>query len=176
MKILGMLFFLNIDCAFAAGGAEGSVFDLKWPFLNFIILATAIIWKVKKPLAEMFGKNFSDLEYLYDAAEKKDKESSMKYEMYKKKIEGVDKEYDDVLEKFRKKGNNFVKEYKKEGDIFIEKLQKDKDEKIEVEKKKMLREMENILMTNIISKAKQKIKEEQKLKDQVTKGLLSKIS
>ena len=175
MKKWGMLFFLNVGCAFAAGGDEGSVFDLKWHFVNLTILTVVIIWKVKKPLANMFGKNFSDLEYLYDAAEKKDKESSIKYEMYKKKIENVDKEYDETLEKFRKKGNDFVGEYKKEGDIFIEKLKKEKSEKIEVEKKKILKKMENILMMNIVFKVKQKIKEEQELKDQVTKRLLSKI-
>ena len=165
---------MNIGCVLAADD-KGTLFDLKWAFLNFFVLSTFIIWRIKKPLAEMFGKNFSDMKYLYNVAQEKDKESSIKYEIYKKKVEGMDREHDAVLEEFRGRGSDFVREYKKEGDLFIEKLRQEKDRKIEVEKKKILKEMENIVIANIILKAKRKIGSDQELKSQVSKGLLAKI-
>ena len=174
MRKLAVVLFLNIPWAFGAGG-EGSVWDLKWPFVNLVILATVIAWKARKPLGEVFGKNFSDVEYLYGIAEKKEKESNIKHDMYRNKIEGVDKECDDVLKKFQKKGIDFANEHKRAGDGLIEKLRQEKDKRVEVEKKKMLKEMENALMTDIILKTRKRIAQEQQLKSQVTKGLLSKI-
>ena len=174
MKKLMLIVGLDMANALAAGGG-GSVSDLKWPWINFLILATVIVWKIKKPLAEMFEKNCSDVEYLYSVAEKRDKESKIRYEMYKKKYEGIAREQEAILETFHRKGADFVSEYKREGDAFIEKLKKEKVRRVEVEKKKMLRTMERALMDDVVFKVKKKIQEEKSLKNQVTRGLLSKI-
>ena len=171
---IAFLFLCDIGYVFAVDG-DGSVLDLKWPFLNLFILGTLITWKIKKPLTEMFNKNFSDVGYLYNVAEERDKESNMKYEIYKKKIENMDKEYDVILKKFDVKGINYVKEYKKEGDIFVEKIKKAKYKRIEVEREKMLKEIENTLIEEIVFKTKNRIKDDSHLKSRVATGLLSKI-
>ena len=158
-----------------AAGGGGSVFDLKWSFVNFLILAAFIIWKAKKPLSEMFRKNSSDVEYLYRVAQERDKESNMKYEEYRKKMEFVDKEYNAVLERFSGKGVDFAREQKQEEAVFIEKLRKEKDRKVAVEKSKRLKEVENTLMANVIFEARKRIEKDLALKNQITKGLLSKI-
>ena len=173
-KIILVLLVLNMGCVWAAGGS-GSVLDLKWPFLNLLLLGTLLIWKIKKPLLEMFRQNASDIKYLYNAAQEKEKESSIKYDMYKKRMEGVSKDYDAVLEKFHQKGKDFVNENKKEGDALIAKLQKEKDQKVAVERNKMLKNMESVLLSEIISKTKKKIETNTMLKQQVTKGLVSKV-
>ena len=174
MKKLGWVFILNMGCAYAAGGG-GSVWDLKWSFVNLVILVGFIAWKSKKPLSEMFHKNSVDVEYLYNIAQERDKESKIKYEMCKKKMEGVDKECDAVLEKFRKHEVDFASKHEKEGDLFIEKLRQEKDKRVAVEKKKMLKEVENNFMVDIILKTKKQIEEDQALKKKITKGLFAKI-
>ena len=173
-KIVLLVILLDGGWAWAAGGS-GSVFDLKWPFLNLFLLATLLVWKIKKPLSDMFNQNATDIKYLYRIAQEKEKESSMKYEMYKKKMEGAGKDYDAVLERFRQKGIDFIDEHKKEGDRFVAKLKKEKEQKVEVEKNKMLKNMESALLSEIILKTKQKIEADEKLKKQVTKGLIARI-
>ena len=174
MKAAIVIIFFDMGLAWAAGGS-GSALDLKWPFLNLFLLGILLVWKIKKPLSEMFRQNASDIKYLYNVAQEKEKESSMKYEMYKKKMDDVSKDYNAVLEKFQQKGIDFVAEQGKEGDIFIAKLKKEKEQKIEVEKNKMLKKMESILLYKIILKTKKKIEADIKLKGKVTKGLISKI-
>ena len=174
MKKLGLVLLLDMGCAYAAGDG-GSMLDLKWPFVNLFILVGVIVWKVKNPLSEMFSKKASDVEYLYAVAQEKEKESNIKYEMNKKKMESVDRDCDVVLEKFRNQEVRFAKEHEKEVAAFVEKLRKEKDRRIAVEKKKILKEVEKFFMADIIVKAKKQIGEDPTLKNRVTTGFLAKI-
>ena len=173
-RISATFFVLGLENACAAGG-DGSVLDLKWSFLNLVILLAFVVWKAKKPLSEIFDKNSRDVEYLYNVAQEKEKESRIKYEMYQKKMEWADEECEGILEKFHGRRTDFAKEHRKKGDIFVEKMKKERDSRVAVEKKRMLKEIEGTLMADIIFRVRRQIKENHDLKSRVTKGLLSKI-
>ena len=48
-----------------------SIFDLKYPALNFVVLFGFLIWKLKKPMSDMFAKKSEDVKSLMNSAETK---------------------------------------------------------------------------------------------------------
>ena len=71
MKLLiAVLSLVGTAHAAGSGAHHGSVADLILPASNFVILAGALIFIMRKPLGEMFSKNAKDVEYLLEHAQK----------------------------------------------------------------------------------------------------------
>ena len=90
------ILLLNLTAAFAeeheAAHHEPTIWDLKYPTLNFVILVGFIIWKLKKPLSEMFDKKADDVKSLMDSAEKQSKDANQKLQDLEGKIKNIDSE------------------------------------------------------------------------------------
>ena len=83
--LISLCFSLNVYSA--GGGGEPSVFDLKWPAINFIILFSFVFFKFKNPLSNLYKEKALSVKESYLNAEEAFKQANLKLEMYKKKSE-----------------------------------------------------------------------------------------
>ena len=76
--LLGSFFSLELY----AGGGGGHISDLLYPAVNFFLFFGFLVWKIKKPLSEMFTEKSKEVEDFYSFADKKNKEAEMGYEEF----------------------------------------------------------------------------------------------
>jgi F-type H+-transporting ATPase subunit b len=170
--VLNLLFS---SMAFAAGKGGGSIADLGWPALNFIILLSGLLYFVKKPLREMFDKNAEDVTNLYEYADKRDKEAKIKLEMYQKKMENLEGEKAKIVKNAEEEAKAFIKKAEQESQEYLQRLERDSDSKILHEKKTLEDQLKEDLVTEVIAKAKSKISGDSDLNKKATNKLISQI-
>lgn len=175
MRTLILIALFVSSSALAAGKGTGTVMDLKWPAVNFFFLFGFLIWKLKKPLSEMFDKNAADVSQLYEVAEEKSKEAQIKFDMYQKKMSQVTGDYQRVIDESLADADLFAQRKKEEMDGLISKLEKDSEDKLEFEKKTMVRELEMSLVDTVISKAKNTISSDKITQRKITDKLVSQL-
>ena len=176
MKVVIALISL-IGTAHAAGSGvgHGSVSDLMWPAINFALLASFLVWKVKKPLREMFEKNANDVKFLFEHAEKKDKEANIKLNALQEKMGNLSSEKNKITQNAEKEANDFISKSEKESQEYLRRLEVDSVNKIEHEKVSRVAALEEDLIDEVIAKAKTKIGKDSGLSEKVTKKLISQV-
>ncbi|MCF8058081.1 MAG: hypothetical protein K9K67_02200 [Bacteriovoracaceae bacterium] len=174
--LITLLVLLVTKITFAAGGgAHGSVTDLLYPAVNFFILFFALLFLLKKPLREMFDKNAEDVTNLYEYADKRDKEAKIKLEMFQKKIENLESEKKKIIQNAEKEANDFVQRTKLESEEYLKRLERDSESKVLHEKSSLENRLKEDLVTEVIEKAKEKIKNDSGLNKKATNKLISQI-
>lgn len=186
MKVLVALVIL-VGTAYAnSGGHSGgsgaapaphhsSVADLIWPAFNFVILASFLVWKVKGPLRDMFEKNANEVKYIFEHAEKADKEATIKLDALKKKMASLDSERSKIAQSAEREADDFIQKAQRESEEYIKRLKADSENKLEYEKTTRVAKLEENLIDEVISKAKNKIGSSTDLSDKVSKKLVSQI-
>lgn len=175
-KTIFILLTLISTSAFAAGdGSHGSIADLGWPALNFVILLSGLLYFVKKPLREMFDKNAEDVTNLYEYADKRDKEAKIKLEMYQKKMENLEGEKAKIVKNAEEEAKAFIKRAEQESLEYLQRLERDSDNKIQHEKKTLENQLKEDLVSEVIEKAKAKISGDSELNKKATNKLISQI-
>ncbi len=176
MKVLVALITL-VSTAYAGGSGAGhaSVADLMWPAINFVLLASFLIWKVKKPLREMFEKNANDVKYIFEHAEKKDKEATIKLTALQEKMGNLEGEKNKIMKSAEKEADDFIAKAERESKDYLRRLEADSDSKLEHEKASRVAQLEENLVDEVIAKAKSKIGSDTSLSDKVSKKLISQI-
>lgn len=176
MKLLiAVLSLVGTAHAAGSGAHHGSVADLILPASNFVILAGALIFIMRKPLGEMFSKNAKDVEYLLEHAEKKDKEAKIKLNALQEKMKNLDGEKNKIVTNAEKEAEEFIVKSKKESAEYIDRLSKDSQDKLVHEKESRVAQLEEKLVDEVITKAKSKISSDSGLGEKVTKKLISQI-
>ena len=166
---------LSVAPAFAGGKGGGSVADLGWPALNFIILLSGLLYFVKKPLREMFDKNAEEVTNLYEYADKRDKEAKIKLEMYQKKMENLEGEKAKIVKNAEDEAHSFIKRAEQESQEYLQRLERDSESKIQHEKKTLEDQLKEDLVSEVIEKAKAKISGDADLNKKATNKLISQI-
>lgn len=90
-------------------GHAGGVGDLLWPAVNLGLLAVLLVAKARRPLSEFFAEESKRTRRLYGLAEKKDKESQIRLEIYRKKMADFESEERRLAEKSRRETAAFRK-------------------------------------------------------------------
>ena len=96
----------------AAEGGEhggGHYSELLPKIVNFGLVFGFMLWKIKKPVSEMFTKNSRDVSSLFQVAEQKDKEAQIKLETYERKLASVAAEKGKILENAQAEASAFEK-------------------------------------------------------------------
>lgn len=161
--------------AFAAGGGTGTVKDLIFPAINFVILFGTLGILLRKPVKEMFDKNADDVASLFGLAEEKDKEAQIKLDEYSKKMSNLDSEKKKIMDEAESSAQKFSKEHATETDGLIASLETDAHSRIENEKNQMVRSLNATLLDEVINKVKTKVGNDKGLQDKATKKLVSQI-
>jgi F-type H+-transporting ATPase subunit b len=139
------LFFLSTLLitteAFAASKGTGTLVDLTYPTINFILLFGTLGIMLRKPVKAMFDKNAEDVTSLFGLAEEKNKEAQIRLDEYNKKMANLDSEKNKILKEAEQNANSFSKEHATETDGLIASLHSDAKNRIESEKIQMGRNL-----------------------------------
>lgn len=175
MKYCLLFLLLISENIFAAGKGHGSVLDLMYPAINFIVLFGALFFMLKKPIKEMFDKNADDVKYQVELADQKEKEANIRYEMVQSKLSNLQKEKEKITEDSEKEFQSFQNKTKEENNSYVKRITDDVDTKLATEKKAQLKAIETSIVEEIIEKAKSKISSDSSVKQKATNKLFSQI-
>ena len=177
MKYFVLLSLVFSTSLFAAGDSHGggSVMDLAFPFANFVILMSLLIYKIKTPMRDFFNQQAKDVAYLFESAEQKDKDAQVRLETFQKKMANLEAEKKKINDQMKEEVVKFSNKTQVETAQYLERISKDVDQKIIHEKAMMFRSLQEELVDEVISKAKESIKSSDEKSKKVTENLISQI-
>lgn len=150
---------LSSSAALAAGnGGHGSVTDLIAPLVNVLILGSFLVWKLKKPLSDMFTAKADEIENTLERASLKSKEAEVMLQAQNKKMATVEQEVKDILRQAEADVKAYEKSYAREIEEKSFKLKADASAKIEAERKSLISALNASLLDEVITKAKSTIR------------------
>lgn len=160
----------------AAGSSDhGSATDLVPSFVNVIVLAALLIWKVGPIIVDFFNKQSQEVDTIMRRAETKAKEASEMMAITSKKMAESDAEVAKLKQNADGQVKQFETNYNEEIKDKIQRLNTDAAQKIEAEKKSLSDSVNELLVNEVISKTKIKISADSGLKQssnqEILKGL-----
>lgn len=164
----------SVALAEEAAHHEPSVFDLKYPFVNFIILL-AILSKVIKPLREKFNKNADDVKSLMDSAAKNNKDAEEKLNTFQAKIKNLDSELIKITTDYESDAAQFARNQSNETQTTIARMKRDLENKIEGEKKELIDELNHDLINKVVSSTQSTIKSNKDFQVKATQKIVSEL-
>lgn len=171
MRFLTLLSLTICSSAFAGGG-HGHASDLIPSFVNIAILATFLGWKLKKPMTDFFTKKSNDISEIMERASVKAKEAQMMMEMQSKKVEGLEREIEELKKDSQDRLSKFKSEYAQDVDSRIKTLKEDATLKIEAEKKELMLNLNDMLLDQVLTKTKSVLKNDKAVAKKATNNIL----
>lgn len=154
---------------------EPTVWDLKYSTLNFIILFGFLIWKLKKPMSEMFNKKSDDVKSLMNSAEKQSKDAQEKLNVFNAKIKNLESEVVQISSEYETDAVSFAKNLHEETQTSIARMKRDLQGKLEGEKKEMLDELNHEMVSKVIAKAKNEIEKNPENRKNATQKIITEL-
>lgn len=158
----------------AAAHHEASIFDLKYPLVNFIILL-AILSKVVKPLREKFNKHSDDIKSLMDSAARNNKDAEEKLSKFQAKIKNLDSELVKITTDYQSDVAQFTKNQSEETQTTISRMKRDLENKLEGEKKELIDELNHELINKVVSSTQATIKNNKDYTVKATQKIISEL-
>jgi F-type H+-transporting ATPase subunit b len=158
--------------AFAAGKGSGTITDLIFPAINFLIFFGIIYWKVKPAMKSHYAKLSEDISAYIERAKYKSFEASTKLDQQKKRMESLQSDIEQNKKKILDSISNYKTDRENELQNTLDKTEKDSIAKIEAEKSAIFKEINNELTEQVISLARQKISSDSHLKKNIGEQLL----
>ena len=163
----------TITPVLAAGGhGGGHATELIAPFVNVLILASFLIWKLKTPMSNYFKQKSADVSEVMERASVKAREAEMMLQMQKTKLDKLDEEVSQIGSETKKLISEFEKEYEKNIEDRIQKLKADASQKIDSEKKEMMEKVSARVLDEVIARAKAGVKGNEALSKNITENLI----
>lgn len=157
---------------FAAGSGHGSPTDLIPSFVNVFVLAALLIWKVGPVVVSYFNNQAKEVDAVMKRAETKAKEAAQMMAITSKKMSESDNEISTLKSNAQKQVEEFETLSNAEAKRKIERLAKDAELKIEAEKKNLSDSVNELLVSEVITKTKNKISSDAKLQSSTTQEIL----
>ena len=179
MKALAKYSFMFIALtatAMAAGdGAhhEPSIKDLMYPAINFAVLAGFLIWKLKKPLSEMFTKQAAEVESMMNSAAQKNKDAEERLKTLQAKMGNLNSELTKIQSDYAADVTTFTSTQASETQATITRTQRDLEKKLEGEKNELVEKMNEDLLNSVIAKTQQTINGSSDMKSRATSKIVS---
>ncbi len=164
--------------ALAAEGGHGGghIIDLLPKVVNFGLVFGFMLWKIKKPVSDMFTKNSKDVASLFQVAEQKDKEAQIKLETYEKKLSNLAAEKTKIIEDAKSEASAFEKKTANETAATLEKMKKDTAAKVQAEQNSLTSKLGAELIEEVIAKTKTTVKSSKDNQDKATSKLMAQLS
>jgi F0F1-type ATP synthase membrane subunit b/b' len=166
------LIFTNAIANEAAAEHEATIWDLKYPVLNAVIFFGFMIWKLKKPLSDMFTKKSEDIKSLMNSAEKQSKDAAEKLNTYEQKIKNLSSELVKISTEYDSDVTNFAKNQSEETQTTITRMKRDVANKLEGEMKELSEGLSSDLLDLVVAKAQNSIGTNADLKKKATNNLV----
>ena len=157
--IFGLSFIAQAAASESGGGAHhGSVTDLLAPLVNVLVLAGFLVWKLKKPMSDMFTKQADEISNMLERASLKSKEAEVMLQSQEKRMANLESEVKEISRSTENEIKTFEKNYAREVEEKSYKLKTDATAKIEAERKAITDELHATLLDEVISKTKSTIR------------------
>lgn len=170
---------LSFATAFAeeAEGAhhEPSIMDLKYPFINFVVLVGFCVWKFRKPLSEMFDKNSDNVKTKMELADKESKAANAKLAELESKIKNIDAETTKIANDYASDIASFSKNMANETETTMARMKRDIENKLAGEKKELIDGLNHELLDLVVNKTQTTIKSNSDLKTKATNNIFAGI-
>lgn len=175
MRII-LISLMVTGTALAGGkGGHGSIADLIPPAVNFFILVTFLVIKLKAPIRNLFIKKAEAISETLERANVKSKEAQVMLETQQKKLSNLDNEIKTINEDAEKEIATFNTSYADEMTVRAQKLKQDAAAKIEAERKALFEKVNSKLIDNIIAKASSTLKTNNDLRSKINKKITQEI-
>lgn len=153
---------------------ESSILDLKYPFVNFIILL-AILSKVVKPLREKFNKQADDVKSLIDSAARNNKDAEDRLNKFKAKIKNLDSELIKIVTDYESDTAQFARSQSEETQTIISRMKRDLENKLDGDKAELIDELNHDLINKVVSSTQETIKNNKNYKVKATQKIVSEL-
>lgn len=163
--------------AFAAPGQGGGhITDLIPKIVNFGLVFGFMLWKIKKPVSDMFTKNSRDIASLFQVAQKKDQEAQAKLATYEQKLAKVNEEKARIVDSAKAEALSYEKKVVEETAATLEKMKRDTAAKVQAEQNALSAKLGADLIEEVIAKTKSTVKSSKDNQDKATKNLMAELS
>ena len=162
--------------ALAAGdGAhhEPSIKELMYPAINFAVLVGFLVWKLKKPMSEMFKKQASEIEGMMSSAAQKNKDAEERLKNLNAKMANLNAELSKIQSDYESDVATFTNTQAIETQETITRTHRDLEKKLEGEKKELLEKINEELLNSVIAKTQQTISSNSDMKNRATSNIVS---
>ncbi len=166
------LFFSAAALASGNGGHHGSAGDLVAPAVNVALLVGFLVWKLKKPLNDMFTKKAEEITNTLERASLKAKEAQMMLENEQRKITNLSTEMKTLADQSDADVKTYEKNLARETEEKIQKMKTDATSKIAADKKAIMDELNAELLNQVIAKTKTTIKTNKDFQSKASNKLL----
>ena len=171
---------LSFATAFAEEAAEGahhepSIMDLKYPFINFVVLVGFCVWKFRKPLSEMFDKKSAEVKSKMESADKQSKDANAKLAELESKLKNIDAETTKISNDYATDIASFSKNIATETETTMARMRRDVDNKLAGEKKELMDGLSHELLDLVVNKTQTTIKSNNDLKSKATNNIFAGI-
>ncbi len=153
---------------------EASIWDLKYPFINFIILL-AILSKVVKPLREKLNKQAEDVKSFMNSAAQNNKDAEDKLSKLQAKMKNLEAELAKISSDYESDTAQFTKNLSVETESTITRMKRDLENKIEGERTELVNELNNDLVNKVILNTQSMIKSNKEFQAKATQKIVSEI-
>ena len=173
--LVSLLVILSVLLAFGAawassegghGDSAGKVKDLIWRTMNFVVLAGALIFLLRKPLAQALEARRQGIRDQLDDLEKQKVDAQKQLSEYKAKLARLDKEIEKIVAEYVKDGEAAKAKIIEEAKVAAEKLQAQAKKNIEHEFAKARQALKAEMAAEAVSVAEALIKKHIKDEDQ----------
>jgi len=177
IKLVSFFSILLSQSLIAAGNGHGggSPMDLKWAFVNTILLFGFLGWKMKGPVTEMFNKKSEDIAELYEFAGKKEKEADAKLTELKTKMSNLESEKNKIIQEIEKDTKDFITKSQNDLDSYLVRVERDTEAKLSTEKITLEKNLNSSLVDEVILSAKNKLRADKALASKASANILSQV-
>lgn len=162
-----ILLFLSVGVAFGSGGeAKGWVATDTYRVMNFAVLAIALYFILRKPVAQALGDRIKGIKDQLDELETKEKAAEKDLAEYNEKLLLLDKEAEKIVEEYIKQGNDAKERILKEAESAAEKLEEQAHRNVEHAFKQAKLQLQEEIVEKALVKAEGLIKAEITFEDQ----------
>lgn len=164
--------------AFAAAKGEHhepSIADLTYPAINFLVLAGFLVWKLKKPMKEMFDKKAEEVRSLMNSAAEKSKAAQERLSTLQSKMKNLDSEVAKIKNDYEADAVQFAKNQTQETQATISRVKRDLENKLDGERNEIIDQMNQDLINKVIENTQQTIRSNGDMKTRATQKIVSEL-
>lgn len=173
MKLNLIVALLLVSTSALAG--EGGVMSLMPKFLNFGVLLIGGFLILRKPVVAFFNSQAEEVEAMMTAAADKDKKAQEALGVAQSKLDNLEKESASIVNTAHKDAETLAQETVIEKKQTIEKMKRDAAHKLTSEKNALEKDMNSLLLDEVIGKAKTTIAADGSLREKATNKLTNSL-
>ena len=162
--ILYVLLFLaiSVSTALCASGGDGATKHWEWTdtwrVMNFVVLAVALIFVLRKPLSQALSSRIKMIKEQLDDLEAQKADAEKQLAEYNEKLARLEKEAEKIVDDYVRQGNEAKARILKEAEASAEKLQAQASRNIEHEFEQAKAELQKEILEKSLVKAEEIIK------------------